>query len=164
MSPIITIDEIDKVGGDSKGSHLGALYSLLERVSATQFSDSAIGLPIDASYVSWFATCNNPFNLEPALLSRFNVIHIPPPDRKQLRAVIRSIHRKFMAESDWASAFTQEIAEEVIDSLSGFTPREIGRVLEAAFAHAAALGKATLDTDDIRSHRVDNRRPIGFTQ
>ena len=163
MSAVIVLDELDKIGNDTQSSHLGPLYGLLERVSSKKFVDGAIGLPVDASYISWLATCNDAESVEGALRSRFKVINIPNPSREQMRNVVRSIHRQQMHGADWAEAFEPELTEEVIDALCDHTPREVGQALEDAFATAATQGQRKLSAENIRTRGVNSRRSIGFT-
>lgn len=162
MSPLIFLDELDKCGSDTRHSHLQPLLTLLEKVTSISFADNAIGLPIDASYVIWQATCNNVDLIESALLSRFKVINIPTPNPLQMRAITKSIHRSIMSTSDWAAAFDPDLPDDVIDLLCYSTPREVGRTLEDAFANAAMAGKRKLNADMVRINRDSQKRGIGF--
>src|SRR3989338_3997976 len=58
-NPVMVIDEVDKAGGDSQYDPLGALYSLFEHDTASQFIDEFVEIPVDASSVVWIATANH---------------------------------------------------------------------------------------------------------
>ena len=79
MSPLICLDEIDKAEADRSYPALSCLYTLLEPVSSRAFSDDAIGLPVDASWISWIATANDVDRLDPPLRTRFTIFEIPLP-------------------------------------------------------------------------------------
>ena len=162
MSPLIVLDELDKLGTDTRDAHLGPLYSMLEPVSAIRFMDAAIGLPVDASNISWLATCNDAASIEPALLSRFRRFDIPVPSRDQMRPILASIHRGLRRNSDWAVSFDDELPAEVIALLCELTPREASRVLPDAYANAAAQGRRHLERQDVCIHRLSPPKAMGF--
>ena len=165
MSPIVILDELDKAGADDIGDDpTGFLYSVLEPLTSRRFVDAAIGLPIDASRVSWIATCNDHRRIHPAILSRFLLVEIDYPSAAQMPAVVASIHREMMAHSEWAAWFEPKLAREVLDALSMIAPREVMETLEDAFAQAASAGRRfvlPLDVQQVR-RRAPVRHPIGF--
>jgi len=161
MSPVVILDELDKVGSDDPS---GFLYSVLEPLTARRFLDAAIGLPIDASRVSWIATCNDHRRIHPAILSRFLLVDIDYPSASQMPAVVASIHRDMMAQSEWAAWFEPNLAREVVDALSMIAPREVMQTLEDAYANAANDGRRCVLPIDVRQvrRRAPVRHPIGF--
>lgn len=165
MTPIVILDELDKAGFDDiADGPTGFLYSVLEPLTARRFVDAAIGLPIDASRVSWIATCNDHRRIHPAILSRFMLVEIDHPSAAQMPAVVGSIHRELMAHSEWAAWFDPSLAREVVDALSMMAPREVMQTLEDAFANAASAGRRfvlPVDVQQVR-RRAPVRHPIGF--
>lgn len=165
MSPVVILDELDKTGVDDIADDpTGFLYSVLEPLSARRFVDAAIGLPIDASRVSWIGTCNDHRRIHPAILSRFLLIEIDYPTTNQMHAVVASIHREMMARSEWAPWFEPDLAREVVDALAMLAPREVMQTLEDAYASAASAGRRRvlpIDVHQVR-RRVPVRNPIGF--
>ena len=166
MSSLILIDEIDKARHSSGESYLGFLYTLLERATAQTFQDGAMLLPVDASYLLWIATCNETSGIDPALLSRFEVIHIDQPTDIQMQAVVGSIHRELFATAEWSCAFDVDIPAGVVQSLSRHSPRLIRRTLEDAYAVAALARRRSLTLDDLKQlgsrTQASQRNPIGF--
>jgi ATP-dependent Lon protease len=170
-SGILMLDEIDKVG-ESRFSVLGCLYCLLESVTAKRFIDEYIQLPVDASHLIVVGTCNDPDALEPALRSRFRLIEVPTPSTEQMPSIVRSVYRQLRENRPWGSVFPAELPAEVIDRLSGYTPREMGQVLESMVGRAALQGRVYLSPVDVPlpgsqgsgSTRVcgAHRRRIGF--
>jgi ATP-dependent Lon protease len=161
MSPVVALDELDKLNEHGE-NHLGALYTLLERTSARRFVDAAIGLAVDASHITWFATCNDADLVEAAMRSRFKIVHVRIPTPDEMRPVVRSIHRVLLENADWASAFEPELPVPVVDALSHLTPREAGQALEDAYAAAANAGRRNLAVCDVRVRPTPTKRSIGF--
>ena len=58
ISPLVILDELDKAEVSYRGDPLNPLHNLLEPVSAREFRDESISMPIDASHVIWIATAN----------------------------------------------------------------------------------------------------------
>lgn len=164
MSPVIVLDELDKA--HSKGSDneaVGFLYGLLEPLTARRFTDAAIGLAIDASRISWIATCNQVGLIDPAIQSRFNVIEVPQPTVQQMPAVISSIHRDLVSTADWAAWFEQPLSNEVITALTALSPRAVMRAIEDAYAVAATAGRRFVIPADVQEARAPHeQRQIGF--
>lgn len=148
MSPIVLLDELDKPARDSQ-SMLGSLYPLLERHTASRFVDQAVPLPINASYVNWFATCNDVTAVEPALRSRFEIASISAPTRAQMPAVLASVHREMRSEYEWMNGFDIELDDNVMALLAEMTPRELKRSLAKAYALAARAGRRRLAVADL---------------
>jgi len=161
MSPIVMLDEVDKTP-PSSASALGCLYALLERHTARQFCDETLRLPVDASYVVWIATCNEASLVEPALRSRFALTEVKAPTRDQMPAVVASVHRHLLDDSDWASAFDNRLGADVVAKLADMTPRQMHRALEQAYAMAANAGRDRLRADDIPESAADAKQRLGF--
>jgi ATP-dependent Lon protease len=161
MSPMIVLDELDKLPPRSDGA-LGCLYRLLERHSAKRFADQAILLPVDASHIQWIATCNDPDAVEPALRSRFHLIEIRPPTAEQRAATVCSVNKALLRDSVWASAFDGRLSSSVIERLGDLSPRLVRQTLELAYARAALAGRRRIEVKDLEGLRTTFKRAIGF--
>ncbi|HEV8525811.1 MAG TPA: AAA family ATPase [Terriglobales bacterium] len=162
MSPLVILDEIDKLGTDTHDTHLGPLYGLLEPVSATRFSDAALGLPVDASYVSWLATCNDVDRIEPALRTRFKRFDVPAPTPREMRPVVASIQRQIRRTEEWAASFPAELPEDVMACLCSMTPREARQALTDAYATAAMEDRRYLRPSDVFLQLDPPKPAMGF--
>lgn len=164
MSPVIVLDELDKARSDGSGEDVvGFLYGLLEPLTSRRFTDAAIGLAIDASKISWIATCNHVRLIDPAILSRFTLIEVPQPTAQQMPAVISSIHRDLVSTADWAAWFDQPLSNEVITALTALSPRAVLRAIEDAYASAATAGRRVVIPADVQESRAPHgQRQIGF--
>jgi len=165
MSPVVVLDELDKARSDSAGEDVvGFLYGLLEPVTARRFTDAAIGLAIDASRISWIATCNDLRAIDAAILSRFTVIEVPQPTAHEIPAVIDSIHRDLLSTAEWGAWFEQPLSTGVVTALAALSPRAVMRAIEDAYANAASAGRRVVIPADVRdTHSPSHQRGrIGF--
>lgn len=164
MSPVLILDELDKAHSSGDGDATsGFLYGLLEPSTASRFVDAAIGLPIDASMVSWIATSNDTAGIHPAILSRLTVIEVNCPTPAQMPAVVASIHRELVSNADWGGWF-EPLSAEVLAALTALSPREVRRAIEDAYANAACAGRRVVVLADVSNNRSsgNQRRQIGF--
>jgi ATP-dependent Lon protease len=162
LSPIVILDEIDKAGASLHGDALAPLHSLLEPVSAKQFSDGSVGLPIDASAVIWIATANDPGRIPKTLLSRFVLFEIPPQDRGTRLAILKELCKEF--EDQYAGI---EFSEEALEALVEMTPREQRQLLLRALSRAVRLGEKLVRLNHLeqvapRLKKEPLKRAIGY--
>ncbi|HQR22227.1 MAG TPA: AAA family ATPase [Burkholderiaceae bacterium] len=161
-NPVIVVDEIDKASGDSQYDPLGSLYTLLEHDTACDFIDEFAEVPIDASEVVWIATANHARGIPEPILNRMNVYAIEPPDSDASRRIAQSIYEELRGEHAWGRAFPPQLAAECLDRVARLRPREMRRVLLAAFGNAKLDGRDEVRPDDIVDDRVAKKPRIGF--
>jgi ATP-dependent Lon protease len=161
-NPVIVVDEIDKVGGDHQYDPLGSLYTLLERDTASEFIDEFAEVAIDASDVVWIATANYARSIPEPILNRMNVYSIEPPDAEGSRRIAACIYRELREEHSWGRLFPEELDEDALDRVAKLKPREMRRVMLAAFGNAKLAGRHEVLADDVSDERIVRKTRIGF--
>ena len=161
LNPLFLLDEIDKIGSDTRYPADGPLYQLLEPQHARAFQDECLSYPIDASHINWFAAANDIERAHPAIVSRFDVYEMPEPTAEIARQTARSVYRESLERSPWRTLFDPEPAEEVIEELSRHSPREAHRRLQKAFGRASLAGRTKVALTDFGAAETVRRR-IGF--
>src|SRR5262245_13651397 len=161
-NPVIVVDEIDKAGSDAQYDPLGSLYTLLEHDTACEFVDEFADVPIDASDVVWIATANSASAIPEPILNRMNVYTIDAPDEEGSRRIAGSIYEELRGEHSWGRAFPSELDGECLDRVARLKPREMRRVLLAAFGNAKLARRDRINPEDVSGDRVARKTRIGF--
>lgn len=161
-NPVIVLDEIDKAGGDQQYDPLGSLYTLLEPDTASEFVDEFAEVPIDASDVVWVATANNARSIPEPILNRMNVYEIEPPDADGARRIAATIYQELRGEHAWGRLFPDELDADALGRVARLKPREMRRVLLAAFGNAKLAGRHEVRAADVSEERIARKARIGF--
>lgn len=162
LSPVVLLDEIDKMRALGHDAGSTFLLGLLEPVSASRFEDAFVRLPVDASHVQWIATSNDLSAIEAPLRSRFRVFEVREPRGDECVHVVRSVYRALREREPWARSFPEKLPGAVLDGLLGRTARELWQALEDACAAAVAAGRRELQIQDVPALRSRPKRSIGF--
>lgn len=84
-NPIILLDEIDRIGEESRSAIMGVLLGLLDPEQNNAFLDYYLDYPFDLSEAFFIATCNNTANISQAVLDRLEIITMPSySDREKI--------------------------------------------------------------------------------
>jgi len=155
-NPVVVLDEVDKAGGDSRYDPMGALYTLLERDTASHFKDEFIDVNMDASHILWIATANDETIIPDPILNRMNVYTIERPDIDGSRRIALSVYHEILDAHRWP--FPSEPSESVIDRLASVSPRDMRKLLLDAFGTARLANRDHLVPEDIDSRKLCGRK------
>ena len=86
-SPLILLDEIDKVGRSHKGDLGAALLEVLDPEQNKTFVDHYISLPFDLSKVVFIATANSLDGISAPLLDRMEILSVSGYDEEEKVAI-----------------------------------------------------------------------------
>lgn len=161
-NPLITLDEVDKAGGDARYDPMGALYTLLEHDTALHFKDEFIEVAVNASHILWVATANDEAAIPEPILNRMNVYAIERPDLAGAMRIARALYGEILAAHNWG--FDPEaMDDEVLEKLADIPPRDMRKILLDAFGNAKIEGRNYLILKDLNLERLGKRKTrIGF--
>ena len=160
-NPVVVLDEVDKAGGDARYDPMGALYSLLERDTASHFKDEFIDVDMDASHILWIATANDESAIPDPILNRMNVYEIDRPDADGARKIAVAVYREILDAHNWP--FPSEPADTVVERLATVPPRDMRKLLLDAFGTARLANRDHLVAEDIDAKKLCGRRTrVGF--
>lgn len=145
-NPIVVLDELDKCQRTlSYGSPLGALYSVLEPLSAKAVRDISLNFLFDASQVTWIATANDARKLDAPLRSRFREFHIMPPSAVECLVLAEEVMRAAI-ESVAVKGFLLDVT--LRRHLAHLPARQISQLTLEAVALAVAANRLVLRQED----------------
>jgi ATP-dependent Lon protease len=119
-NPLIAVDEIDKSvleGGAQFGRLVDALLALLERSTASSWTDPYLGTQVDLSCVNWILLVNDPGVLPGPLCSRLRLIRATAPTSRHATFLIERQREGLAKEAG--------LAVEAIPALSPEAERRI---------------------------------------
>ena len=141
---ILLLDEIDKMGGDSRYSTESSLLDLLDPRTAKRFEDQAVDVPMDASLLWKLATANTLDTLSPPIKSRFEIVEIKPPTTSELIEIYR---RQWIKHCE-GHENKPELSENVLATMAKdqVSPREASRRLRLTLGTAIRDGVSRVET------------------
>ena len=83
-------------------------------------------------------------------------------DAEGARRIAASIYRELRDEHGWGKAFPPDLEADALDRLARLKPREMRRVMLAAFGNAKLAGRHEVLADDITDERCARKARIGF--
>ncbi|WP_137921457.1 AAA family ATPase [Hydrogenophaga sp. 2FB] len=147
-NPLVILDELDKARGFGRSADPTAvLHSLLEPVSASKVRDQSVEIELDASLITWIATCNYPWLIAPTLRSRMREFFIRMPDAEQAIQVARAVVAA--ATRDAGVRLERAPDKAFVLALAHLSAREIYQLTGSVIAQAVRQGRGAVSLDDL---------------
>ncbi|MGZ3418373.1 MAG: endopeptidase La [Polyangiales bacterium] len=146
-NPILQLDEVDKLGVDTRGDPAAALLELLDPEQNDTFTDHYIDVPFDLSQVMFLATANQRDTIPGPLLDRMEVIEIAGYTRQEKKRIAMDYVIPKQLESHGLSPdrleFLSDGVEKIVDSYTyeagvRSLEREVGSVCRWAAMKVAS--------------------------
>jgi ATP-dependent Lon protease len=124
-NPLFLLDEIDKMGHDSRGDPSSALLEVLDPEQNHTFSDHYVDVDFDLSDVMFVATSNS-MNIPPALLDRMEVIRLSGYTEDEKTSIALRYLLPKQLENNGVKAAELDVTESAVRDLVRYYTREAG--------------------------------------
>jgi ATP-dependent Lon protease len=163
ISPMILLDEIDKIKADTNQSPFSTFHQMFEKQNAATFFDEFIGLNFDASKIIYVLTANDAHNIAPSLLSRMTVFHVKNPDAEEMKPIIQTIYSDLL---DGSKLFTKTLPDSEVEKLVRYSPREVAQLLSNNLHEAASILALKNNTKAkrlvVNAQTFNGKKKLGF--
>lgn len=140
--PVLLLDEVDKLGRDSRGDPAAALLEVLDPEQNHAFVDTYLGLPFDLSKVVFVATANRAADIPAPLLDRLEVINISGYTLDEKVHIAEQHLVPKLLDEHGVAAHQIQLSPDILKFIiEGYTHeagvRSLSRCLAAILRHAA---------------------------
>lgn len=159
-TPVLLVDEADKMSHDTHNPITPALLELLEPVSAREFVDQSLNIHFDASKLIVIATANDISAISDPLLSRMHSIEVLAPTMEERRHIAETIFHEMVR----GLVTCLEVQSNVLDRLAEapIDIRMVGRLLRDGSGRAIRDGRDIVGIDDVHIPITKGRSRVGF--
>lgn len=155
-SPIIIVDEVDKVSSIDHGEKpLSFLHSTLEPENAGKYQDEYLTFAMRAGQVIWILTANSEDGLSSSILDRLTTFNIETPSSEMAAEVIKRIYASVNAR--FANAFVPEVRDDVVQCPLAMNARHVRKLLDVAFGYVIEGNREFLILKDIKNEVARNK-------
>ncbi len=151
-NPVMILDEIDKLGGDSRGDPASALLEVLDPEQNKEFTDHYLDVPFDLSQVMFIATANQKSTIPHALLDRMEVIEIPGYTAEEKHSIARDFLIPRQLSDHGLSPERLDFNNEAIEAMISHYTNEAGvrRLEQQAAAVCRAVAVRVANGEDVQ--------------
>lgn len=135
ISPVVILDEIDKLSQGKNYDPFSVFHQMFEPENACHFKDEFLNVTFDASKIIYILTANNANNIPESLLSRMRVFEIERPSLEEMRVIAQNIYQELIGLSPLLDS---HLSDNVLDKLVSLPPRDIKKqITNAVFSQLA---------------------------
>lgn len=149
-NPLILLDEIDKLGADSRSDPSAALLEVLDAAQNSTFRDHFLELPFDLSDVVFITTANDLSTVSRPLLDRMEVIELSSyTDEEKLQIARRHLLPSEMKRHGLNGRSLRVTDGAIREIITGYTRESGVRLLQrelASVCRKAAMELVTTET------------------
>jgi ATP-dependent Lon protease len=141
-SPVIVIDELDKIGADFRGDPSAAMLEILDPQQNQTFYDNYLGVPFDLSKVIFIATANDMSAISGPLRDRMEVIEVSGYSLEEKLAIAKQhLIKKAIADTGLpleGILFSDALLEDIIANYTRESGvRQLDRLIHTVCAKIA---------------------------
>lgn len=159
LSPVILLDEVDKLSSNKNYSPFSTFHQLLEPENSVSIYDEFLELEFNGSFIIYILTANNIKDIPESLLSRMNVVEIKNPEPEHMKIISQNIFTELLSGSQ---LFKKELSEESLNYLSTFSPREVYQILSKNLFTLSANQKNKMNNIFSIAPEKKNEHKMGF--
>lgn len=143
MNPLILLDEVDKMGADSRGDPAAALLEVFDSEQNKTFRDHFVEVDVDLSSVVFICTANTLSTVPRPLIDRMEIIELDSYTRtEKLQIAKRHLVKKQRKATGMVPKLFSIDDEALLDIIDNYTHeagvRNLERVIGAVMRKAAA--------------------------
>ncbi len=157
-NPLMLLDEIDKVGTDSRGDTASALLEILDSAQNVAFRDHYIEVPIDLSEVMFIATANDTSTIPKPLLDRMEVIEVSSYTQMEKFHIAKQyLVPKQLAKNGLTKSQMSVSDGAIMNIIEGYT-REAGvRSLERKIGSLCRKSAKEILSGEKKTHKITEK-------
>lgn len=157
-NPLMLLDEIDKVGADSRGDPASALLEALDPEQNSFFRDHFVEIPFDLSECLFICTANSLSTVPRPLIDRMEIIELTSYTRREKLSIAKNHLIPKQAKRHGLNGRSLRITDEAVYEIIDYYTRESGvRNLEREIAAICRKAAMRLVENKVKRVTVDQK-------